>query len=65
MVSGQEEQGQMEKRVLQLLVLGDSILTALRLWTAWVLAGPKGVVARAVSHHLKKPKRPPKKEKHC
>lgn len=44
----------MEKRVLQLLVSGDSVLTALRLLTAWVLAGAKGVVARAVSYHLKK-----------
>lgn len=51
----------MEKRVLQLLVSGDSVLTALRLWTAWVLAGPKGVVARAVSYHLKKTKKPSKK----
>lgn len=54
MVSSQEEQGQMEKRVLQLLVSGDSALTALRLLTAWVLAGAKGVVGRAVSYHLKK-----------
>lgn len=44
----------MEKRVLQLLVSEDSALTALRLLTAWVLAGAKGVVARAVSYHLKK-----------
>lgn len=42
------------RRVLQLLVSGDSILTALRLLTAWVLAGAKAVVARAVSYHLKK-----------
>lgn len=54
MVSSQEEQGQMEKRVLQLLVSGDSVLIALRLLTAWVLAGANGVVARAVSYHLKK-----------
>lgn len=46
----------MEKRVLQLLVSGDSILTALRLLTAWMLAGAKGIVARAVSYHLKKKK---------
>lgn len=66
MVSSQEEQGQMEKRVLQLLVSGDSILAALGLLTAWVLAGAKGVVARAVSYHLKKKRKsPPKKEKHC
>lgn len=66
MVSSQEKQGQMEKRVLQLLVSGDSILAALRLLTAWVLAGAKGAVARAVSYHLKKKRKsPPKKEKHC
>lgn len=61
MVSSQEEQGQMEKRVLQLS--GDSILTALRLLTAWVLAGAKGVVARAVSYHLKKKKKKPSKKR--
>lgn len=61
MVSSQEEQGQMEKRVLQLLVSGDRVLTALRLLTAWVLAGAKGVVARAVSYHLKKKPKPSKK----
>lgn len=65
MVSSQEEQGQMEKRVLQLLVSGDSILTVLRLLTAWMLVGAKGIVARAVSYHLKKKRKsPPKNEKH-
>lgn len=63
MVSRQEEQGQMEKRVLQLLVSGDSAFTALRLLTAWVLAGAKGVVARAVSYHLKKKKKKPSKKR--
>lgn len=51
----------MEKRVLQLLISGDSVLTALRLLTAWLLAGAKGVVARAVSYHLKKKKKLSKK----
>lgn len=53
----------MEKRVLQLLVSGDSAFTALRLLTAWVLAGAKGVVARAVSYHLKKKKKKPSKKR--
>lgn len=53
----------MEKRVLQLLVSGDSILTALRLLTAWMLAGAKGIVARAVSYHLKKKKKNKKPSK--
>lgn len=67
MVSSQEEQGQMEKRVLQQLLSGGSILASLRLLTSWVLAGAKGAVARAVSYHLekKKKKSPLKKEKHC
>lgn len=55
MVSSREvQQGGMEQGALQLLVSGDSILTALRLMTAWGLAGAKTVGARIVSYHLKK-----------
>ena len=64
MVSSRElQQGGMEQGALQLLVSGDGILTALRLMTAWGLAGAKRVGARIVSYHLKKKKTPPKKEK--
>lgn len=63
MVSSQEEQGQMEKRVLQQLLSGGSVLTSLRLLTSWVLAGAKGAVARAVSYHLKKKKKKPSKKR--
>lgn len=50
---------------LQFPVLGDSILAALGLMTAWRLAEAKGVVASIVSYHWKRRKCPLKKEKHC
>lgn len=59
----------MEQGALRLPGVGDGILAAPRLMTAWGLAGEKGVVAGIVSYHLKKEKRkkikrksPPKKE---